>query len=47
MEELQDWGMQIPHVGRAGEEEKEVEESEQNKKPEMIVCPHCNNEFNI
>ena len=46
VEELQDWGMQIPHVGRAGEEEKEVEESEQNKEPEMIVCPHCNNEFN-
>jgi hypothetical protein len=45
VEELQDWGMQIPHVGRSGEEEKEAEESEENKKSEMIVCPHCNNEF--
>jgi hypothetical protein len=45
VEELQDWGMQIPHVGRSGEEEKEAEKSEQNKESEMIVCPHCNNEF--
>ena len=47
VEDLQDWGMQIPNVGRMGaEQEEEQEEQEENKEPEMIICPHCNNEFN-
>ena len=46
VEELQDWGMQIPNVGRIEDDKEEQESQDENKEPEMIVCPHCNNEFN-
>jgi hypothetical protein len=47
VEELQDWGMQIPNVGRAGEKEKEAEESEEKTEAELVQCPNCKHEFKI